>query len=215
MFASPSQRRRWLSPSEILVLTIVALLLVALLLPSATGPPPLTDDDLNWGEWDPTSEQQMSPPADVLAADLSIAGEWKYAWRHTALDIKPDGPGSWRVTFRSGTGCSFGKSILLCRTAKYEDAVLVLDRPVQELSGKTYQRIYAVRSGDREYLVPSMRVDSVGRFLVSGRDKKDVQALEEEVMGRLVREPAQGTTAARRNPVGVHGFWIVTRAIPG
>ncbi len=200
MSSSPTHHRTWLSPLEILVLTIIALMLTAMLLPPVTGPPPLTDDDLDWGERKPKDEQKMLPPANILATDLNIAGEWRYAWRHTAFDIKPDVAGSWRVTFHSGTGCSFGKSILLHRTGMYENAVLVLDRPVQEMSGKMYQRIYGVRVGGHEYLISSVCMDSVGQFLAGRQDKKDVRDLEKEVMGRLVREPAQDTGAEPSHP---------------
>jgi len=177
-----------LSLAEVLVLATIVVMLAALLLPATRPPPPLTDEDLNFEGWDSGLEDAVLPLEGVVASDVIVAGEWLCSRRHTWLSIEPGPSGTWQITFRSSTRCGLGKSVLLSRTARYQHGVLTLNRPVQEVSGKTYQRFYTVRIYDREYFVPSVRLEKVQQVLESGTKEEQLDALDWEVLARLVQQ---------------------------
>ena len=52
-------------------------------------------------------------------------------------------------------------SVQLERFADYHDGVLLLDRPVRELRGMTYQKLYSIRADDNVYLLPAPRAAEV------------------------------------------------------
>ncbi len=56
----------------------------------------------------------------------------------------------------------------LRRTGHYSGGALVLNRPVEEYFPLTYQRLYAVRVGSTEYLVPDVVVARFQNAMVPG-----------------------------------------------
>jgi hypothetical protein len=174
---------------EALVLLAIAALLVALLMPALHGPPPLTDADLDFTSWDPGAESKLAPPHDIVAANVNLAGEW---WQRTraplGLVIASGDAGRWRVTFHSRAPCGFSPSVLLERTATYEEGTLILDRPVQdELRKTTFARFYVARIHGREYLIPSIKLDKLKEILKLWTDREQADELQSEVLTRLER----------------------------
>jgi hypothetical protein len=179
---------RGLTLVELLVLLVIVGMLLALLIPAKGPPPPLTDNDLDLTSWDSSAEKTIRPPPDILAPDVNLIGEWQCgSRRRIALNIEPDRSGEWRITFHSGTGCGLGRSISLKRVATYGAGIVTLDRPVQEVLGETFQRLYTVRVHGREYIIPSVRLDKLTKILGDGDPKDQTDALQWEMLVRQVR----------------------------
>lgn len=175
-----------LTLGEVIVLIAIIGIVTSMLVPANGPPPPRTDQDLDFGSWDPAAESAIQPPQDVVAADVNLAGKWMGKLHGRAwLAIEPDGSDAWHVTFRSGGRCGLSQHILLTRTATCKSGMLILDRPVQEISGTTYQRLYTARIHGREYLVPSARVEKLKQILKGGTPEEQASALEWEVLVRF------------------------------
>lgn len=111
--------------------------------------------------WPSLQERYDSQPRQGELAQVDITGEW-HIWRceeAACLTVhEPLGGGAYRVAF--GSYGSLGR-LEMDRTGCYADGVLTLDRPVFEYGGTTYRRLYTLRVGGTEYLVPDVRL---GRF---------------------------------------------------
>lgn len=170
---------------EVLVLIAITCVLLGLFLPAQGPPPPKTDADLDFSSWDSESEEKAQPPADLVAADVNIAGEWIRMGGRMSLRIEHNPQEEWSIAFRSVTMCGLGPSISLTRTGRYENGILVLNRPVQTLGGKTFQRVYTIRIHEKEYLVPSLYVDQLRKT----RDQDvDAKYIEREFLARSIQQ---------------------------
>jgi hypothetical protein len=156
-----------------LIVIVVIGLAICLFVPSVMRPleppPPKTDADLDFKSWDSQAESKVLPPADIVVKDAAIAGEWICRGTYITLRIEESSTGGWQVAFHSGTRCGLGPSIVLTRTATYKAGLLLLNRPVQTLSGKTFQRVYKVHVRGKEYLVPSAYLPEL-RDILNGKD---------------------------------------------
>jgi prepilin-type N-terminal cleavage/methylation domain-containing protein len=186
MQAKRTDSNRAFTVVEVLVVLVIVAILVALLWPAEHGPPPRTDADLDFTSWDRTTESRLEPPRDIVVANVNLAGQWWRCSRQSlGLIIESGRSGHWQVVFHSGSGCGFGPSVLLERTATYEAGAVVLDRPVQSLSGETFGRLYAVRIHGREYLIPSVRLDKLKEIMKGGTDKEQAEKLQREMLVRV------------------------------
>jgi hypothetical protein len=104
--------------------------------------------------WKPTKENDWAPSPTIRSPQTDIAGNWgvSHVFDGTSLIITRSGPGNYDITLHSAS-CLTGWT--LRRTGHYSDGVLVLNRPVQEFPSITYQKLYAVRIGSKECLVPN------------------------------------------------------------
>lgn len=156
-------RRRGLTLVELLVIIFIIGVLIVLLSPlTRTHAPTYTDKDFNFDDWDSTAEALLVPPDSLVAVDMPLAGEWSDNNRQrTTLTLWPVSKGQYVATFVSQGSCGHSGSVELERRAEYSNGLLLLDRPVRELRGETYQRLYTVRRGDRLMLVPSIRLEKL------------------------------------------------------
>jgi hypothetical protein len=151
---------------EVVVLVGVACCLLGLLIPPTGPPPPRTDADLDFTSWDPEAESKALPPAEIVVSDTDITGEWLCRGRHLSLKIeRASAVTGWKIAFYSGTRCALGQSIQLTRTGTYKDGLLLLNQPVQTLSGKNFQRVYTVQIRGKERLVPSVYLPELREIL--------------------------------------------------
>jgi hypothetical protein len=139
-----------------LVLLTVLGILGSLLLPPVGPPPPLTDKTLDFSDW--VLEPEL---AEDNVVDADLAGAWTDRTQFTKLRFTPLAEGGFKVSFLSRARCGLGGCVKLERTATYHNGVVLLDRPVQELLGERYQRLYTLLVDQDLYLVPSIRVADV------------------------------------------------------
>ena len=173
---------------EVLVILVTIWILIGLLVPAVKPPPPFTDKDLDFTSWDSLAESRIAPPQDCLTKELDLTGRWYCSWHHILLEIEPDRPSKWQINFSAGTRCGLGPSIKLERTATFENGILILDRPVQDIPGKTFQRLFAVHIQDRNYLIPSVQLDQLKEILEMGAKKEQEEKLNEEFLTCLAPE---------------------------
>lgn len=173
---------------EALVVVAIIAVLIGLLLPSVGPPPPLIDKDLDFSSWDAAAESKIPPPQDLLSAKEDFTGQWICHRHHLLLEMKAAQPGKWQVSFYAGTRCGLGPSIKLDRTASYENGILTLDRPVQDIPKHTFQRLFAVCIEDRIYLIPSFQLDKLKEILEKGTKEDRAESLQQEFLTRFDRE---------------------------
>ena len=147
------------TPVEILVIIAVVGVLGGLLLPAGGSRPPLTDKELDLESWQPGPEHALVPPDSIRVQDAELDGLWtdRIGWLHLDIEKMPDG--RYSVSFLSHARCGHSGSVQLERYAKYEDGVVQLDRPVRELNGTTYTKLFSVRANGEVYLLPAPRVN--------------------------------------------------------
>ena len=152
-----------ITSADLLAIVVVLGILVALLIPAGGSRPPLTDKDLatELDAWQPGPEDSSVPLEALRVRDLDLAGTWtdRVGWTKMAIQLLTDG--RYSVSFLSHARCGLGGSVQLERSADYVDGVILLNRPVRELSGITYDRLYSVRIEDAICLIPSVRVTGV------------------------------------------------------
>jgi hypothetical protein len=117
--------------------------------------------------WKPTKENDWAPSPAIQRPQTDIAGTWQVSrgLDGSSLVITRSGPGSYDITLQTA-GCL--GSWTLRRTGRYSAGVLVLNRPVQEYLPITYQKLYAVRIGSAECLVPNISLHSANGFKADG-----------------------------------------------
>jgi hypothetical protein len=174
---------------EALVVLVIIAVFIGLLLPAlqppVQPPPPQIDKDLDFTSWDPKTESKILLPQDLLTSKEDFTGEWICHSHHLVMDMKLDRPGKWKVSFYAGTRCGLGPSIKLDRIAAYENGILTLDRPVQDISKNTFQRLFAVRIEDRNYLITSFQLNKLKEILEKGDKEERVESLQQEFLTRL------------------------------
>ena len=108
--------------------------------------------------WTPDSENEQQPLPEIRHKSMDIEGEWfvSRGLDGSALSIKQNGDDQFRIVF-STHGCL--ASYQLIRTGTFSDGVLTLNRPVDEYFPLTYKKLYAVRVGKEEFLLPSAAVE--------------------------------------------------------
>jgi hypothetical protein len=97
---------------------------------------------------------------------MDLAGTWSLR-RHydgSSLNIQTNPSGNYGVEFSTGS-CQGGCK--LERHGEFRDGVLTLDQPVAEYSHAVYQKLYAIRIADTDYIVPSPFVPAVAAALSS------------------------------------------------
>jgi|CXWL01.1.fsa_nt_gi hypothetical protein len=152
-----------ITPVELLTIVAVFGILAALLLPAVGSRPPLTDEDLalELANWQPGPEHSAVPSESLRVRDADLAGAWtdRVGWTKMAIQSLDDG--RYRVAFLSHARCGLSGSVQLERIAEYDEGVILLDRPVRELRGETYERLFSVRLNDSICLLPSIRVTDI------------------------------------------------------
>jgi hypothetical protein len=146
---------------ELLVIIFILGIVAALFLPAVGSKAPLTDKDLHLDDWLPGPEHSAVPPDSIRVRDVDLEGEWTDGIGWTDLKIKSLPDGRYSVSFLSHARCGLSGSVQFERYAKYDDGVLLLDRPVRELRGTTYRQLFSVRVNDDIYLLPPPRVTEV------------------------------------------------------
>ena len=146
---------------ELLVVLAVLGINAALFLPAVGSKPPLTDKELHLEDWQPSSEHSAVPSESLRVRDVDLAGNWTDRCGFTDMTIRPLPNGRYSVSFLSHARCGHSGSVQLERVAEYDDGILLLNRPVRELRGTTYQRLYTVHIGDDVWLLPTVRVDEI------------------------------------------------------
>lgn len=125
-------------------------------------------------KWESQPENEFAPEVAELNPQLDIAGEWLYG---DALIDEVWIPGDvlCQATFRMSraTGNSYRVEFYtsgclsrwrLQRTATFADGVLQLNRPVIMYCSPTFDKLYAVRSDNSDYLIPATNKRFVTRF---------------------------------------------------
>ncbi len=105
--------------------------------------------------WKPTQINAQPLPEILRADDISIEGEYGYSGTFTSIQWKVQkvGKGKYTVVFQFGN-CTTMFSFR--RTARYENGVLILNKPVMDSSAGNsppYNRLYSVRFQGKDYLL--------------------------------------------------------------
>ena len=155
-------RRGRITFVELLVIIVVLGMLATLLIPATGSRPPLTDEDLNLDDWEPDPEHTALPADSIRVRAIDLEGVWsdRIGWHDVTIKSLA-ARSEYNPSFLSHGRCALGGSVELERLAKYEDGVLLMDRPVQELTGATYKQLFSVRVNETICLVPSVRVADV------------------------------------------------------
>lgn len=125
---------------------IAALLMVGGLFPQGSV---RMERDL--AHWKP-EKVWANPFAQELAIDADLSGTWKRPGRMDLAEIQftSKGNGRYGVEFTS-VGCLNGWRLL--RTATFKDGVILLNKPVKDYAGWTYDRLYSTHVGSETRLV--------------------------------------------------------------
>jgi hypothetical protein len=107
--------------------------------------------------WKPDAHSETAPLPEIRRPEMSLDGTWRVSrgMDGTTLWVRMLPSGSCVVTFQTG-GC-LGHWTLK-RTGQILNGIMTLDRPVAEYLPLTYRRLYAVRVGGTDYLVPAPAV---------------------------------------------------------
>jgi hypothetical protein len=151
-------RCRGITLVELLVIVAVLGIMAALFLPPVGSRPPLTDKDLKLENWQPGPEHLALPPDSLRIRDINLVGFWTDRIGWTDMDIQPLEGDRYSILFVSHARCGLSGSVKLNRLGEFQDGVIVLDRPLRELTGTTYDRLYSVRINETACLLPSARV---------------------------------------------------------
>jgi hypothetical protein len=141
------------SIAEVLVLVAIVGIIVSCFLPAVNSGVRLGEEDLELDKWNPGPEHDVIPHDTVWVEDMDVTGQWTYRFR-TILWIDPGTDGDYTVKFVSYHRCTHCE---LRRTATYDQGVLMLDRPVKEIPGPAYQKLYTVRIDGVDCLLPAAR----------------------------------------------------------
>ena len=185
---------------EWLVILIIAGMLVGLCLPPVVCPMRVSEEDLELNDWAPGPEQSVAPDEDMRVEKVDISGEWTYGYR-TIFWIRPHKDDGYQVRFHSH---SRSRSCNLERTATYEQGVLVLNRPVKEMHGLAYQRLYTVRIDGRDYLLPSARVMEFQDGRAVDWSRYDKHGLLEGLLEGCVLQRSPPGQLIDEDPFGAH-----------
>ena len=155
-FSLPASIRRWferLTLVDVLVLIATVAMLLALLLPDSSTAARGQIEERILG-WQPSDEDKTEPSSEFVFSDMDIVGNWSVR-RHfnsRSLRIKKLPSGKYEVMFSTG-GClgHFETE----RNGEFQSGTLSLHKPVAEYMPAVYQKLYAVRVGDADYLLPA------------------------------------------------------------
>lgn len=114
--------------------------------------------------WRPQDDDDVVPPDRCRVPSMEITGEWLCESRliRASLTIHSREDGKYSVDF-STSGCL--RRWRLHRVGTFDDGVLMLDKPVQEYSSVTFNKMYAIRLGHQEMLLPAPNVSRIMRSL--------------------------------------------------
>lgn len=112
------------------------------------------------GHWKPNKENSQVPMASIRSRQRNIVGTWTVDG--SALLIKHNGTKDYLVDF-STAGC-LGHWCLQ-RKGHLANGIFILSRPVEEYASFTYQKLYVVRVGDKDYLVPDAAISDFQKSL--------------------------------------------------
>ena len=107
-----------------------------------------------FAQWQPDETNRHTLPPKLLSPDMQISGEWFFTdnrYFGTDLTFLPSRNGY--IADFHAWGCT-GKSNL-ARRAVFAKGIVRLSEPVTDFWTNTYQELYAVRIGERDFLVPS------------------------------------------------------------
>jgi hypothetical protein len=108
--------------------------------------------------WKPGPENDHAPRDAIRSQGIDIVGTWRSEpFRgNSSIEIGHPGSGEYGVTFSDGGCLGWWR---LHRLGRYANGVLTLNAPVREYGVYTYQRLYMVRVGETDYLVPDARIE--------------------------------------------------------
>jgi hypothetical protein len=111
--------------------------------------------------WQPGPENASVPMRTIRHPKMDITGDWRagsIGHASTGLSISRSLLGTYTVRL-DASGCLGGWH--LNRTGRYADGVLTLDRPIEDYFMLKYKKLYAVRIGGQEHLLPSAAIEKV------------------------------------------------------
>ena len=110
------------------------------------------DHDKRLAPWKPSAAQQKRPTPAWVDPQVDVTGQW--VCRGTTLRIQKQ-DGVYKVDFET-RGCT--ANWRLKRTATYSKGVLLLDLPVDPYADDIFNKLYAGRGSDTDFLLPSCTV---------------------------------------------------------
>ncbi len=105
-------------------------------------------------QWQPDERNNYELDPKLLAPDMKIAGPWSFTdSRYFGTDLRFSPSRDGYIAHFHAWGCT--GEIALKRTATFSGGVVRLNLPVRDFWPNTYQTLYAVRIGKKDFLIPS------------------------------------------------------------
>jgi hypothetical protein len=148
-------------------------------------------------KWRPDKENDQAPHLSLLSAAPNLEGYWGrfMGFDSASLEFTRREDGRFDVRFSSG-GCLGGLD--LTRTAEAKEGTILLDLPVREYAGTTYQRLYVVRVQGKEYLLPDRNVKRFEASLT--KDRKAIRSGCDAHFEVYQRKEKRQSAPARHKP---------------
>lgn len=108
--------------------------------------------------WKRSKSHDFIPPASLRSTEVNLTGTWSHStgFDHAAFYFLPAQGATLPLYLVTG-GCTGLWE--LKRTARYENGVVTLSRPIKTYPSLCYDRLYRLRIGEKEYLVPDIGVE--------------------------------------------------------
>ncbi|QDT00641.1 hypothetical protein HG15A2_39800 [Adhaeretor mobilis] len=122
--------------------------------------------------WEPTAADLARPEDGLLAPNMNVVGEWFTGIGSTSLTIKPGG-GSYEVK------CDTGGCLWRCdfqREGIFAKSELRFDLPIIQYNPVAFDRVFAVRFRDKDYLLPPANVKRFMEY-TSSIQEDDIDSL--------------------------------------
>lgn len=100
--------------------------------------------------WKPTKEDRVTPPTEIWVKQSSIVGHWGWSdmFSGASITVERAVGGRYKVSYHE-SGCTY--SLAQVRTAKFQNGILQLNRPVG--SSPDSDRFYPILVGNAVRLV--------------------------------------------------------------
>ena len=116
--------------------------------------------------WKRSTSHDHLPQASLLSTETKLTGTWSHS---TGFDSATfyflPAQGATIPLYLVTGGCTGLWE--LKRTARYENGVVTLSRPIKTYPSLCYDQLYRLRVGEKEYLVPDMCVEEFQKALSS------------------------------------------------